>query len=203
MKKVLLLSVSIALLCIPGSAAPCMTGTLASYIAMASVGCTLGNLTMSDFAYKASADGGAGEITADQITVTPLLVPTGTFGLQFAAAWSVQSAQSQGSNITYHVMSSAGTLQVEQVRLDGDGFQAGLFGSVVVDEVLGTTTTARSLEVYLKCTEVCRSKTSAELNLTPAAGALAVADRATLQSKQGAVAMTGFTDWFIVCIPCV
>jgi hypothetical protein len=203
MKKLLLLAASIALLRVPVSAAPCMTGSLASYIAMASAGCELGNLTVSGFAYKASAGGGAGEITADQIAVTPILVPTGTFGLQFAAAWSVQTGQSQGSNITYHVMSSTATIQVEQVRLDGNGFQAGMFGSVVVNEALATPAATRDLQIYMKCTEVCRSQTSAELNLTPPAGALVVADRVTLHSKLGAAAMTSFTDWLVVCIPCV
>jgi len=203
MKKLLLLTVSIALLRVPGSAAPCMTGTLASYIAMPTPGCELGNLTVSGFAYKASAGGGAGEITADQITVTPLLVPTGAFGLQFAAAWSVQTGQSQGSNITYHVTSTIATVQVQQVRLDGNGFKAGMFGSVEVNEALATLAATRGLQIYLKCTEVCRSQTSAELNLAPPAGMLVVADKAKLQSKMGAAAMTSFTDWLVVCIPCV
>src|ERR1017187_2818359 len=203
MKKLLLLGVSIALLRVPGSAAPCMTGTLASCIAMASAGCVLGNLTVSGFAYHAKAGGGAAEITADQIAVTPLLVPTGTFGLQFAAPWSVETGQSQGSNITYHVLSSNPSIQVEQVRLDGNGFQAGMFGSVVVNEALATPAATRDLQVYLKCTEVCRSQTSAELTMTPPAGALVVADRVTLQSKQGAAAMTSFTDWLVVCMACV
>jgi len=203
MKKLLLFATGIALLQVPGSAAPCMTGTLASYIAMASAGCVVGNLTVSDFAYKASASGGAAEITADQITVTPALAPVGTYGLQFAAPWSVESGQKQGSNIAYHVSSPTTSVQVHQVRLDGSGFQAGLLGSVVVNEALGAAATTRSLQVYLKCTEVCRSQTSTELNLTPPSGVLVVADKATLQSTQGAVAMTGFTDWFVVCIPCV
>jgi hypothetical protein len=203
MRKLFLFVAGIALLQVPGLAAPCEAGTLASYIAMSSASCSLGNLQLSGFAYKASASGGAAEITADQITVTPALIPTGTFGLQFSAPWSVQSGQKQGSNITYHVTSSNPSVQVEQVRLDGNGFQSGILGSVVVNEALGTIAAARSLEVYLKCTEVCRSRTSSQLTLTPPAGELLVADRATLQSTQGAVAMASFTDWFVVCIPCV
>jgi hypothetical protein len=203
MKKLLLLAVSVALLRVPGSAAPCMTETLANYIALGPTGCVLGNLTVSGFAYKAKAGGGAAEITADQITVTPRLVPVGTFGLQFAAPWSVETGQSQGSNITYRVLSSSASVPVQQVRLDGNGFNAGMFGSIVVNEALATPAVTHGLEVYLKCVEVCRSQTSAELNLTPPAGALVVADRVTLQSKQGAAAMTSFTDWFVVCIPCV
>ena len=96
---------------------------------MASAGCVLGNITVSGFAYTASASEGAAQITADQIAVTPLLAPTGTFGLQFAAPWSVASGQKQGSNISYRVASSTASVQVEQVRLDGSGFQAGIVGS--------------------------------------------------------------------------
>lgn len=203
MKKPLLLMASVALLRIPGSAAPCMTGTLADYMALGSAGCALGNLHVSHFAYQAKSSGGAAEITADQITVTPLRVPVGTYGLQFAAPWSIQSAQTQASKITYHVIASNASLQVQQVKLDGAGFEAGLMGSVVVDEALATSAVTQSLEVYLKCTEVCRSQTSAELNMTPPAGALAVGDRVTLQSTQGGASMSGFTDWFVVCEACV
>ena len=110
-----------------------MTETLANYIALGPTGCVLGNLTVSGFAYKAKAGGGAAEITADQITVTPLLAPVGTFGLQFAAPWGVETGQSQGSNITYQVLSPNPSMQVQQVRLDGNGFKAGMFGSVVVN----------------------------------------------------------------------
>jgi len=106
MKTLLLVTLSIALLSIPGSAAPCITTTLANYIALGSAGCALGNLQLGDFAYKANADGGAAEITADQITVTPLLVPTGTFGFEFTAPWSVQTGQGQLSAITYRLLSS-------------------------------------------------------------------------------------------------
>ena len=135
--------------------------------------------------------------------MTPLLAPVGTFGLQFAAPWGVETGQSQGSNITYQVLSPNPSMQVQQVRLDGNGFKAGMFGSVVVNEALATPAATRGLEVYLKCTEVCRSQTSAELNLTPPAGTLVVADRVTLQSKLGAAELTSFVDWLVVCIPCV
>jgi|HubBroStandDraft_1064217.scaffolds.fasta_scaffold00297_17 hypothetical protein len=203
MKKLVLVSVTILLFRIPGSAAPCAPGTLASYIAMGSAGCVLGNLTVSGFAYQAKASGGAAEITADQIAVTPLLPPTGTFGLQFAAPWSVESGQSQGSNITYRVLSPGGTaVQVQQARLDGAGFQAGMFGSVVVNEALATPATVLDLQVYLKCTEVCHSQTSDEVAFAAPAGTLIVADQVTLQSKLGAASMANFADWFVDCPAC-
>jgi len=55
----------------------------------------------------------------------------------------------------------------------------------------------------MKRTEGCRSQASAELNLTPPAGALAVAAWVTLQPMQEAAAMTSFADWIVVCPACV
>ncbi len=202
MQKLLFLVLSVTLLNVPGSGAPCSPGSVASYIAMASAGCELGSLRVSHFAYKSGASGGAAKITADQITVTPLLVP-GNYSLQFAAPWSVESGQKQASDITYQVASSNTELPIQEVRLDGTGFKAGLIGSVVVNQAFATPTITHSLEVYLKCTDACRAETSADVPLTPAAGALVVVDRVKLDSGQGDVSMTSFTDWLVVCLPCV
>jgi hypothetical protein len=165
-----------------------MTGTLENYIALGTGGCILGSLQVGAFAYKASASGGAAKITADQITVTPLLAPVGSFALQFSAPWSVESTQSQGSHITYHIGSPTTTMQIQQITLDGSGFQAGMFGNVIVNEAAATPAVAFDLQAYLKCDEVCRSKTSSMVTLQPAAGALVVTDRVNLQSKIGAAA---------------
>ena len=203
MKTLLLLAVSMVVLRVPGSAAPCMSGTLASYLALGSAGCTLGNLQVAGFAYQAKAGGGAPEITADQINVTPVLAPAGSFALQFAAPWSVQAGQSQSSGITYRVLTSTVSRPVQQLRLDGSDFHAGIFSSVVVSETVATPAATNNLQVYLKCMEVCRSQTSATLDLNTGAPMLLVMDRVTLQARQGPASLAGFTDWLIVCIPCV
>ena len=203
MKKLLLFIASVALFQVPGSAATCAPGSLASYIELGSAGCTLGNLQVADFTYHAKASGGAAEITAKEIRVKPLLVPVGSFALQFSAPWDVQSGQDQFSNITYHVVAASTAMPVQEVRLDGNGFKVGLYGSVVVNEALGATAATRDLEVYEKCEEVCRSQTSATLDLTPAASTLVVADRVALESRLGSASLTSFVDWFVVCIPCV
>jgi hypothetical protein len=202
MKKLLLLAVSAVLLGIPGWAAPCAPGTLASYMALGSAGCELGNLQVTNFKYHAKAAGGAAEITADQVMVTPLLAPTGTYGLQFAAPWTVEAGQREGSNVIYHVVSQNPSIKVEQIRLDGAGFQAGPEGSVEVNETLATPVSTRDLQVYLKCTDTCRSQTSDQLAIASTAAALTVGDQVTLHSKQGTASMTGFTDWFVVCAAC-
>jgi len=203
MKKFLLLIASVLLIQVQGSAAPCTTGTLASYIALGSAGCILGNLQVADFAYRAKASGGAAEITAEQIMVMPLLPPVGTFGLQFGAPWDVQSGQDQFSGVTYHVAASSTATPVQELRLDGNGFKAGLFGSVVVNEVVATAAATHDLQVYEKCEEICSSKTSATLDLKPAASTLVVADAVALKSELGPASLTSFVDWFVICIPCV
>jgi hypothetical protein len=113
--------------------------------------------------------------------VTPLLTRTGTFGLQFGAPWSVEPSQSQGSNIAYRVLSPSASIEVQQVGLDGNGFKAGLIGSVVVQETLAAAATTA----------------------IPPSPVLVVLDVAMLQAKQGQAAMTGFADWFVVCPPSV
>jgi hypothetical protein len=203
MKKLLLFTVSVALVQVYGSAAPCTTESLAKYIALGSAGCVLGNLQVADFAYHAKASGGAAEITADQITVSPLLAPVGSFALQFSAPWDVQSGQDQFSGIAYHVVASSTTLPVQEVRLDGNGFKVGQFGGVVINEALATPAATHDLQVYEVCDEVCRSKTSATLNLSPGASTLVVTDAVALKSDLGSASLTSFADWFVVCIPCV
>jgi hypothetical protein len=201
MKKLLLFTASVALFQIHGWAAPCTTGTLASYIALGSTGCLLGNLTVADFAYHAKASGGAPEITAGEITVSPVLPPIGMFALQFAAPWDVSSGQDQFSGISYHVVAPATTMTVQELRLNGNGFEVGMFGSVVVNEAVGSGTLSADLRVYETCDEVCRSKTSATLEV-PAAPALFITDSVALESKLGTASLTSFEDWFVICLPC-
>jgi len=203
MKKLLLFLASVAFIQGHGSAAPCTTGSLASYIALGSAGCTLGNLQVADFKYHAKASGGAPEITAKEITVSPVLPPIGMFALEFSGPWSVNSGQDQFSGITYRVVAASTAMPVQELRLDGNGFTAGLFGSVVVNEAVGAVASTEDLQVYEKCEEVCQSKTSAILDLKTPAPTLVISDAATLKSDIGTVSMTGFTDWFVICIPCV
>jgi hypothetical protein len=198
MKKLLLLTLGVALLGAPGWAAICAPGTLASYIALGSAGCVLGDLTVTGFSYQAKASGGAAKITADQIDVTPLLAPTSTVGLQFAAPWDVQMGQAQQSGISYKVLSAGTTVQIQQARLDGSGFKAGALGSVTVIEALATLATTSSLDIYLKCTDTCSSQTSELLTFTPPAVMLFISDQVQLQSKQGSASMANFADWFVV-----
>jgi hypothetical protein len=202
MKRLFLLSASFALLRLTGSAAPCTNGSLASYVALGPTGCTLGSLTVFNFAYNANASGGAPIVTSDQITVTPLLAPAGNVALQLTASWGVLTGQGQTSKITYNLLAPGLGGQIQQVRLDGNGFVGGMFSSATVSEAVNTQVLGYDLQVFLDCVEVCRSQTSASRNIL-GLGILAVSDKVILQSKMGATALTGFADWFVVCTPCV
>lgn len=83
MKQILLLiSIAIGMSC-SAWAAPCPSGqTLSDYILLSSTGCTIGDITFSDFDYTAS---GAILIPANQVAVTP---QTGAeSGFRFNAPW--------------------------------------------------------------------------------------------------------------------
>ena len=171
--------------------------------------CTLGNLTVSGFKYKASATGGASEITPDQIMVQPLLAPVGTYGLQFTASWKADTGQTQGSLITYKVVAQPSTTPpgntIKEAILNGSGFTGGLVTSAIVTEGTAAVSSVSPLQVYEKCNgaTVCQTKTSSTLTLKKPAAALAVSDKVALTAKQGATTVANFTDWFVVCQPCV
>jgi hypothetical protein len=191
-KLLLLLAISV-----PAWAGACAPGTLLGFINMGPDGCTLGSLQVSGFAYQGTASGGAKEIYTDDIGVTPLLAPDGTVGLMFAAPWNVRATQSQGSQISYQVVSAAGQVQVMEVSLDGQGFRAGMQSSVIVQENLSASGVTASLAVFLRCSNICDSVTNQNLTI-PAATQLVVDDQVALQSQQAGAAMGRFIDWFVV-----
>jgi hypothetical protein len=205
MPKFIVVAAALTLTSLSLPAAPCAPGTLDSYIALGSEGCLLGSVVVSNFAYHAKSAGGAMTITASDVSVTPLLAPTAvtsTVGLQFAAPWSVVSQQGQRSVITYKVSSASVSQLVQQVRLDGEGFTGGQFTAAIVSESVATPAAAYSLKVYMQCTEVCRSNTSASTVIT-SSPSLVIDDNVSLHSTMGSTSITGFTDWFVVCLACV
>src|SRR5882724_549729 len=83
MKQILLLTTCAIGVCCSAWAAPCPTGqTLADYEALSSTGCTIGDITFSNFDYTAS---GAILIPANQVAVTPQLGAES--GFRFNAPW--------------------------------------------------------------------------------------------------------------------
>lgn len=84
-------------------AGPCVTGTLQSYIALGTTGCTIGNFTDKDFAFT---DISGVPITASNITVTPTItIPSSgpaLFDLDFTSPnFTVSGAQSLEIRIAY------------------------------------------------------------------------------------------------------
>src|SRR6516165_7196212 len=115
------LTLKIAVFCwlasrlLPAAPPTCMTGTLASYIALGAEGCTFNGNVFANFAYSASASGGATMIRADQITVVPLLILPETARFSFSAPWSVGKGQKQDSIISYTAVLPCGNTQRAQL----------------------------------------------------------------------------------------
>jgi hypothetical protein len=68
-------------------AGPCVFGTLASYEALGSTGCTVGEFTANNFVFSLlGSAGGAVPVTDTQIFVQPTLSGPGLIGLNFSSA---------------------------------------------------------------------------------------------------------------------
>jgi hypothetical protein len=135
----------------------CVTGTLASYIALGANGCTLAGTVYANVSYSATASGGAAKITPQQIAVIPQFeVPaTGTFS--FSAAWKVDQGQLQDTVITYTAVPPCGRTGREELRLAlGTAHIGGIIGLVDVSE----TTNVGNLDVNEHCAEICEFKGS-------------------------------------------
>ncbi len=178
----------------PGAAAPaCAPGTLASYIALGSGGCTAGQVTFANFAYTAKSSGGAPQISAEQIQVTPMIQIPATGGFTFSAKWSVTSGETQESIIKYTVTgppTSSGSLML-QLGTAHIGV-----GSAAVYE----STSSGNLQVYDSCHTTCRSLPMAQLPFTPSSPVLSVTDHVKLS---GTASLSSYTALFDYCPLCV
>ena len=169
------------------SPSPCVPETLASYLDLGSVGCTINGTLFFNFAYEARPLGAA-EIAATDITVTPGDSPFNQ-ALNFAADWRVQPEQSQESLIRYNMMSlRRARLRVSGLSLQSETREAGLFGTIYVDEF----TSAGDLSINVRCTEVCRVQRSDSLEFTPVQSLRIVHD-VKLRSVYGTFALSNFS----------
>jgi hypothetical protein len=101
-------------------AAPCVGGSLQSYIDLEQGGCTSNGLLFNNFTYEPSAGDGATEIPASGVTVGFDFDPNVGSGLIFSADWSVTGQELDGT-ITYDVapVSKTQKLQDEALILGG------------------------------------------------------------------------------------
>jgi hypothetical protein len=178
---------------------PCVTGTLASYIALGANGCTFGRTVFANFSYSGTAKGGAPIIRSDQITVTPLLIVPATAKFSFSAAWNVANSQEQDSVIEYTAALPCDDTATVELDLDLGAAQVrGLIGSVVVQE----STNVGDLNVFERCTEICQSKTSDRRQFQPVR-VLLVSDHVSLTGVSGGASLKEFAVALNLCIPCV
>jgi hypothetical protein len=184
---------------VAGAAPPCASGTLASYIALGSSGCSIGSVTFVHFSYSARETGGAVKITPSQIKVTPSFAIPATAALTFSAPWRVTSSQAQDSIIKYLVISSVSS-KSDMLMLQLGSDQVGSFSSVQVRE----KTTAGNLVVFRMCSEVaCQTKNPTTLTFTPAATGLQLSDHVHLSANAtGDASLSGYTATFDYCPPC-
>ncbi|MFZ1083496.1 MAG: hypothetical protein WAN35_00875 [Terracidiphilus sp.] len=157
-------------------APPCVTGTLASYIALGEGGCMFGSVLYRDFNYIAAstADG------ADQILVTPAVLPfqNGFQGLNFSALtatiWSAPAGESKQSKILFNAVpfppNAAALPNSAVLTLDlGGADVSGIIGSVDVKEVANApiATNTAVLDVYDKCEDACMLKQFDSVSISP------------------------------------
>jgi len=194
---------TIGLLCLVSTAlaapAPCAPGTLDTYIALGTTGCTVGNILFADFQYAHKASGGAQPIRANQIQVTPTLQVPEAGLLSFAAKWQVSSGQSQDSYIRYSVSGISGSSTSASLTLQLGTAQVGLAGIARVDE----DTNVGDLHVYVQCVEVCRSQSADTLTFTPATAVLPVLNHLHVGATNGSTSLSGFSTTVNLCPPCV
>src|ERR1035437_8845898 len=86
----------------------CTVGTVATYEALGTTGCTIGDKVFSTFSFSNSATGGAVAPTAAGVAVTPVTTAGGEIGLSFGALWTAGSGQLVDTTITFDVAVVAG-----------------------------------------------------------------------------------------------
>jgi len=199
------LTLKIAVFCwlasrlLPAAPPTCMTGTLASYIALGAEGCTFNGNVFANFAYSASASGGATTIRADQITVVPLLLPLETARFSFSAPWSVGKDQTQDSVISYTPVLPCGDTASALLELTlGSAHISSIIGVVKVDE----TTNVGKLNVFDRCVELCQTKTNDSLQFNPVS-VLLISAHVSLSGGLGGASLNEFASALNRCIPCV
>ncbi len=175
----------------------CQTGSLASYIALGSGGCMFDSALYRNFTYTSSAATTNG-VNPNDITVTPILLPTATLfpGLNFSAKWMAAKDTAQQSTIGYNVVpfppqaSPVPTGAVLTLDL-GTTQVFGIIGSVTVTETTSATSTTDLLKVYESCEDACMLKQSDSVVVTPV-GSLQTAIVISLYGGTGGVLLDNF-----------
>jgi len=177
----------------------CVTGTLASYIALGAGGCMFENTLYRDFTYAAPV---STTITPEQILVIPstgVTVTTPYPGLTFYAPWSVAADVSLTSTIGYNTVpfppGGSGEVGAIDLALDlGTASVGGIIGSVEVTEKVTPASGAspETLEVYEICEDACTLKKTATASVDELES-LTFALTVTLSGGTGGASLNFFT----------
>jgi hypothetical protein len=154
-KRISFLALALLAVAQVSSAATCTSGTLASYLALGSGGCTIGNDVLSNF-QTLSGQTGATEIATNAVFVTPG-GGTSTPSLTFSTSQTVSTGYLVESIFTYQLSGSSITSaslalsnsseQVDGAVTDIENFCAGgIFGPDGVDGCTGTAGSLLTLD---------------------------------------------------------
>lgn len=137
----------------PATATPCVSDTLADYIALGSAGCTIGSLEFTDFGLLTPP---AGSLPFQSIGVTPISPGPNVFGFEFFLG-AFTEEESLDQLIGYHVLGVGSSVVVESTielmepSAGQDGFVKSVqnlcLGGTFSSGVIGCSGTADSLTV--------------------------------------------------------
>ena len=177
---------------------PCVTGTLASYIALGAEGCSFDGNVFANFAYSTSASGGAATIRTDQIEVTPSFLAPEASRFSFSARWSVAPDQTQDSAISYTAVLPCGDTRTAQLELTlGTAHIGSRIGRVTVEE----STNVGKLGVFERCDGICQTNTIDSLKFNPVAVVL-ISDHVNLSGETGGASVGEFANLLNLCYLC-
>jgi len=102
-------------------AAVCAPGTLDSYIALGSAGCTIDDLTFSNFDYISQAFGGGVLVPSGSVFVAPVPTP-GNPGFTFTGPFAVNGAGATGvrstaGGVLFDIQTTSGAALIEDANL--------------------------------------------------------------------------------------
>ena len=140
MLKTILLSLLVAipslLFASTAAAAPCTSGSIASYAALGSTGCTIGLFSFSDFQALPPA---TGAVASSAIVVAPVMMGSSVVGVTFTVSPTASGGLYYDDLISYRVGSASASLTGATVDFTGSGQTGDAAVSVNTQLCLGGT----------------------------------------------------------------
>lgn len=194
-KSMLVLGVLVTLLTAPAWSAPCVSGSLASYIALGSTGCSIGDKTFSNF-----SDTSSGNVTppdATAITVTP--INSTDIGLAFNALWSVSGTNlTSDSTIDFEVaVIGGGPMMITDASTvqSSSGF-TGTGSASVTEGICGPAPCTVTQESTSTINSAGSTQLSNEVTFTPTGSINAVKDIGVSSGSSGSASISAIQDTF-------